>query len=171
MSRLPPAFRPLLALRWRINPSVCSTAVHYILQTAGYRAIADPGCCLHSPEAVLLSQIPVNCQYCFFVFALFTPLKKINISKIAHGIRGHMLSHAVAHLSRHMDCHAHQLRSLQYLNVHILLLVAAAFGANGVFKNNNDVTLFILRMRKIPGMRFTLLRFHHEHEFNFHNPK
>ena len=106
VSRLPPAFRPLLALRWRINPSVCSTAVHYILQTAGYRAIADPGCCLHSPEAVLLSQIPVNCQYCFFVFALFTPLKKMNISKIAYGIRGHMLIHAVAHLSRHMDCHA-----------------------------------------------------------------
>ena len=106
------AFRPLPALLWRINPSVCSTAVHYILQTAGYRAIADPGCCLHSPEAVLLSQIPVNCQYCFFVFALFTPLKKMNISKIAYGIRGHMLIHAVAHLSRHMDCHAHQLRSL-----------------------------------------------------------
>ena len=60
------------------------------------------------------------------------------ISKTAYGIRGHMLSHAVAHLSRHMDWHAHQLRSPQYFYVHILLLVAAAFGANGVFKNNNE---------------------------------
>ena len=46
------AFRPLLALCWKINPSVCSTAVHYILQTAGYRAIADPGYCLPSHPKV-----------------------------------------------------------------------------------------------------------------------